>query len=269
MKRRWVAAVSVSLAAAFFTWQKMRPSIVVIPTVISLNIGQTYQQVVGASTYPITQHSAAPTTDHDGFGVTSVSEPAVVLRFTDPHHGFTLPPTKFALISYLDNKVSTVSTSPMLKKLPFDEAVAVLEDLQNQFKRGGWSPWEANESEWFDLTPAGKKRLYERMFEAGYSQMTQLRIPGKYSMIFRLQCEEGCWTRQPPYRFLVDVGVGEDFYSWWDKLSPEEKERHLPPPQYRKCNGFKASGGLEPEPARPPMPPCKQPAGAATATTPP
>jgi hypothetical protein len=157
----------------------------------------------------------------------------------------------------------------MIDPLPFDEAVAVVEKLQNQFQRGGWVPWEADESEWFDLTPAGKKRLYERMFERGYYQSAELRVPGKYSTIFRLKCMQGCWTREPPYRFLVDVGIGEDFFEWWDKLTPEEKERRLPAPQYRRCNGFKPRGGLEPDPVRPPMPPCKRPAGLPAAPTPP
>ena len=53
----------------------------------------------------------------------------------------------------------------MLDPLPFDEAVAILENLQNQFKAGGWEPWENDDSTWFDLTPEGKKRLYARMFE--------------------------------------------------------------------------------------------------------
>jgi hypothetical protein len=102
----------------------------------------------------------------------------------------------------------------MLDKLPFDEAVAVLENLQNQFKAGGWEPWKDDGSKWFDLTPDGKKRLYERMFEPGYMQTAILRIPKKYSITFRLFCAEGCWTREPPYKFLIDVGVGVDTEGW-------------------------------------------------------
>jgi hypothetical protein len=102
----------------------------------------------------------------------------------------------------------------MLEELPFDQAVVVLENLQNQFKAGGWEPWADNDSVWFDLTLEGRKRLYARMFEPGYMQSTTLRIPKLYGMIFRLKCTEGCWTRQPPYRFLIDIGVGYDVYGW-------------------------------------------------------
>ena len=102
----------------------------------------------------------------------------------------------------------------MLNKLPFDEAVAILENLQNQFKAGGWEPWEVDDSTWFDFTPDGKKRLYARMFEPGYMETQSLRVPKKYGMTFRLWCAEGCMTREPPYLFLIDVGVGSDVYGW-------------------------------------------------------
>ncbi len=266
MKRRYyLGIIAVFLMLATVSWKSRSSPRPVIPTVINLNIGMPYADVIKSSSYPISKHTANYRDVPLDVGASFVDHPAVVIHFTDPQHGFTLPPTKFAAIGYDDNRVATVSTSPMLEKLPFDEAVALLENLQNQFKRGGWSPWEGNESEWFDLTPTGKKQLYARMFEAGYGQMTDLRIPGKYSMIFRLQCERGCWTREPPYLFLVDIGVSDDLHAWWDKLSPEEKERELPPPQYRKCNGFKAKDGTELEPVRPPMPPCK-PSTASTAS---
>jgi hypothetical protein len=100
----------------------------------------------------------------------------------------------------------------MLDPLPFDEAVAILENLQNQFKAGGWEPWEVDDSAWFDLTPEGKKRLYARMFERGYMESASLRVPKMYGMTFRLKCNEGCWTREPPYLFLIDIGIGGDVY---------------------------------------------------------
>lgn len=96
-----------------------------------------------------------------------MTEPAVILCFNDPQHGFILPPTKFAMIGYMHNVVATATTSPMLEKLPFDQAVSILENPQNQFKAGGWEPWGDDGSKWFDLTPKGKKRLYQQMFEPG------------------------------------------------------------------------------------------------------
>jgi hypothetical protein len=181
-------------------------------TVLSFCVGQSFEQVVKNSTYSVINRSNLPADDPSGsqWGATWVTEPAVIIRFTDPKHGFTLPPTKFAALTYQHNTAAMLSTSPMLDKLPFDEAVAVLENLQNQLKAGGWEPWRDDDSKWFDLTPEGKKRLYTRMFEPGYAQETTLRVPKRYGMTFRLKCAEGCWTREPPYRFLIDVGVSDD-----------------------------------------------------------
>jgi hypothetical protein len=206
--------VCAGLIAAGGWWHYRTPE----PTVLSFRVGQPFQEVVKNSTYPVMERSNIPSEDPMELqaGETFVTEPAVILRFDDPKHGFMLPPTKFAL-GYTHNKVDTVATTPMLDKLPFNEAVAVLEDLQNQFKAGGWEPWDGDESKWFDLTPEGKKRLYARMFVPGFMETQSLRVPNKYGMTFRLWCVEGCWTREPPYLFLIDVGVSSDTHTWWDK----------------------------------------------------
>lgn len=213
MKLRGLAfALAVAVPVlGIVVWRHSRSPAPVTPTVLSFHVGQTFEEVVRASTYPVMKRSNLPADDPSGskWGATWVTEPAVIIRFNDPKHGFTLPPTKFAALTFEHNTALTLSTSPMLDKLPFDEAVAVLENLQNQFKAGGWEPWKNDRSAWFDLTPEGKKRLYERMFEPPYGQTEELCVPKKYAMTFRLQCAEGCWTHQPPYKFLVDVGVGD------------------------------------------------------------
>ena len=196
-------------------------------TLLSFRIGQTFEDVVKNSTYPVMERSNLPADDDTQFGATWVTEPAVIVRFNDPKHGFTLPPTKFAALSYQHNVASTLATSPMLDKLDFDQAVAVLENLQNQFKAGGWEPYAVHRSKWFDLTPDGKKRLHAAMFEPPFYQQQTLRVPKKYAMTFRFLCAEGCWTREPPYLFLIDIGVSDDTEGRepgdppiWDKSHP-------------------------------------------------
>jgi hypothetical protein len=206
MKGRYrFLAISAGLVLAAVWWHSRMPE----PTLLSFRPGQPFEGVVKDSTFPVMERSNIPDAD-TGWGATWVTEPAVIVRLNDSEHGFTLPPTKFAALSFHRNVVGTLATSPMLDTLPFEEAVAVLENLQNQFKAGGWEPWADNDSVWFDLTPEGKKRLYARMFEPGYMQSATLRIPKLYGMIVRLKCTEGCWTREPPYRFLIDVGVSDD-----------------------------------------------------------
>jgi len=209
--RSLVLVLSLAMAVlGIAVWQR-QPAEAMQPTMLSFRVGQSFEEVVKASTYPVMEHSNKPDDTRDLTGDIVVSEPAVSLCFNDPQHGFILPPTKFAFVGIMHNVVDSVSTSPMLDKLPFDQAVAILENLQNQFKAGGWEPWADDGSHWFDLTPEGKKRLYQRMFEPGYGQSAELRVPKKYGMTFRLKCTDGCWPgEKSPYLFLIDVGVGYD-----------------------------------------------------------
>lgn len=221
-RRRLVLA---GLVGAGLWWYYRTPE----PTLLSFRIGQTFEEVVESSTYPVMERSNLPADDPSdgGFGATWVTEPAVIIRFNDPKHGFTLPPTKFAALGFDHNVATTLATSPMLDKLPFHKAVAMLENLQNQFKAGGWEPWPDDGSKWFDLTPEGKKRLHAAMFKPPFLQQETLRVPRMYAMTFRFQCAEGCWTREPPYLFLIDIGVGTDVYGrkpgdpWiWEESHP-------------------------------------------------
>jgi hypothetical protein len=210
----WLAAVVAGCSWYFYTPE---------PTILSFRVGETFEEVVKNSTYPVLARSNHPAGDPVvQFGATWVTESAVVIRFNDPMHGFTLPPTKFAALSYMHNKVETLATSPMLKQLPFDEAVAVLEKLQDQFEAGGWEPWQGNGSKWFDLSPEGKKRLYAGMFEGGGSESAELRVPNKYAMTFRLKCSASCMMREPPYLFLIDIGLSDDTYADLDEALPEK-----------------------------------------------
>jgi len=205
---RHIVILTGVVIAAF--WWYFRPP---KPTILAFRLGQTFEQVVRDSSYPAQSRANRPADDPDKkFGAIWVTEPAVVIRFTDPKHGFTLPPTKFAALTFSENQAVSLATSPMLDPLPFDEAVVILENLQNQFKAGGWEPWTNDDSTWFDLTPEGRKRLYARMFKPGYMETASLRVPRMYGMTFRLKCTEGCWTSEPPYLFLIDIGVGGDDY---------------------------------------------------------
>lgn len=238
MKRLNLVLLLVTVAAVLGlgAWQRP-PAPAAAPTMLSFRVGQPFEEVVKASTYPVLERSNNPSEDDRlRSGETFVTEPAVALCFNDPQHGFILPPTKFALVGYMHNVVATATTSPMLDKMPFDQAVSILENLQNQFKAGGWEPWADNGSKWFDLTPEGKKRLYQRMFEPGYSQTARLRVNKKYAMTFRLKCTDGCWPgEKPPLLFLIDVSVGMDTVGTapedpdvWDKSFPGNEVSNAP-----------------------------------------
>jgi hypothetical protein len=181
------------------------------PTILSVRVGLPFEEVVRTSTFPVQASSNTPITDSDGFGSTLVTQPSVIIKFNDPQYGFTLPPTTFAAVSYLSRKVSTIRTSPMLRKLPFYQAVAELSDLQRQFQTSGWQL--DNGTSWFDLSPAGRIHLHDdlRSKEAGHAKIASLVAPRKYSMYFMISCAARCDSRIGLDRYLIDISVGPDF----------------------------------------------------------
>jgi len=226
MKKRfsWRRTVLLGLIGAG-TWAIYRSP---EPALLSFRVGQTFEEVVEGSTYPVLERSILPAEHPRQFGATYVTSPAVIIHFNDPRYGFTLPPTKFAALTYVRNRAMTLSTSPMLEMLPFDDAVIVLEDLQRQFQAGGWRLFDADGSIWFDFTPEGKRRLLTHLLEHDMKTVS-LYVSKKYAMTFRLWCATGCITGKPPYRFMIDIGVGTDTHSW-KRGDPEIWETAPPSP---------------------------------------
>jgi hypothetical protein len=220
VKKKYIVAFAV---ATYGLWRSLY-----IPdaTVISVRIGQHFQEVVQTSSFPVMKNSNHPAEDEVGFGATWVKEPAVIIKFNDPRHGFTLPPTTFAAVGYMDNKVDTIATTPMLRKVAYNKAVKELADLQRQFQAGGWQL--DNGSEWYDLSPAGRENLHDelRKLSNGYTETKELVVPQKYSMIFRIRCADNCDSRIGRDRYLIDIGLAHDFGFEFDKL---ERERELTP----------------------------------------
>jgi hypothetical protein len=101
---------------------------------VVLTIGEPYEQVrrQSRSTLP------APEANANWFGV--VARPTK-LRFVDPQYSFITPAAKFFVVSYnAQGNVESLSLSPQVETLPLDEAIAILLDLQDQLRRGGWTP---------------------------------------------------------------------------------------------------------------------------------
>lgn len=197
--------IVISIGAVGMGWWLDEPD----PTLLSLRIGQHYDEVVKGSTYPVVNGYGNPHDDESGAGWTFIDKPAVVIEFNDPQHGFLLPPTKFASVAYEREKVSSLTTSPMLEALPFEETVDMVERLQVQFRRRGWTPWQEDGSDWFDTSPAGRRRLSEQL-AADYAVMNRLQIPGRYWMSVTIKCALHCGETQEAARFLIDIGVISD-----------------------------------------------------------
>ena len=125
---RWHAAfVMIGLASIWAIYSIAWPYDEVL-----LTIGEPYEDV------RLQSHSTLPTAAPGMFWGGFVTRSAI-LRFSDPQYGFVTPATRFLYVSADQRgKVWSVILSPQVETLPLDETMAVLADLQNQFRLGEW-----------------------------------------------------------------------------------------------------------------------------------
>ncbi|MRW85221.1 hypothetical protein GJ698_14125 [Pseudoduganella sp. FT26W] len=200
MRKRWFVTLGLISCAALACLDSPAP------TSLSLRVQQPFHEVVKDSSFPVMASSNIPDASTDGSGATWVTEPAVVIHFNDAEHGFTLPPTTFAAVSYSDYRVITIDTSPMLKKLSFGETLEIVDSLQRQFQAKGWQL--AHGAKWIDLSDSGKSTLRAVLREHGH--WISIRVPKKYYMFFGLHCFERCDSRIGLDRYLIDISIGRD-----------------------------------------------------------
>jgi hypothetical protein len=137
----------------------------------------------------------------------------VVVKFDDPQHGFTLPPTKFGAIGYKKEKVSTITTSPMLETLPFDQLVPLIKQIQEKLKSARWRPRETQNHAWLPIDTADEqKALQDLLFDQVVIVM--LLVPHKYGLALNVKCYARCDERNvETAKYLIDISVGKDYSS--------------------------------------------------------
>jgi hypothetical protein len=81
------------------------------------------------------------------------------LRFADPQYGFVTPLARFFSVSFDDERVSNVRMSPQIEPLLLDDTLKVVLDLQEQWRKAGWTPIRVNEDPPFADTPEWRARL--------------------------------------------------------------------------------------------------------------
>jgi hypothetical protein len=208
-----VLAAGIAVSCLGIWWYTRPPA----PTYLVAQIDQTFEEVVKNSTYPVWERSNRPA-EYPGAlkaGATWVDHPSVIFKLDDATNGFSLPPTKFGAITYMDNRVQSIVTSPMLKALPYDDTLTLLQALQDMFKAKGWVPWDGDNSQWFDLSPRGRQKLQDDMYETQPGRMISLRVPKKnLEMFLSVHCENDCDDR-PHSRWLINVEIGKKaLYNW-------------------------------------------------------
>lgn len=81
------------------------------------------------------------------------------LRFIDPQYGFVTPLARFFTISFDNERVSNIRISPQIEPLLLDEALKIVLDLQDQWRRGGWYPSSPKSEPPFADTPQWRAQL--------------------------------------------------------------------------------------------------------------
>lgn len=198
-----MSAILIGLGVAYFNWKT---------EILSTHIGKPYNDTVEDSTFSVTSNTAFYPSKPPHPSSTWISKP-VIIHFDDPEHGFTLPATKFGAIGFDEGKVSTMTTSPMLETLPFDQLIPLLNQLQGMLKDSGWVPRNPEDNSWLTLgSEVEKNALQKQLFDQVVVVM--LLIPHKYSLALNVKCYARCNERDPKTaKYLIDVSVGSDYYS--------------------------------------------------------
>jgi hypothetical protein len=125
MKRRYWACLIVLLlwaADGVRSWYESE---------IALEMGGTYESMRK-------QSSARLTSPYPGGGGPVWPKSNVRLRFIDPHYGFVTPKSADFTVVLNGSIVQSLQIYPQIEPLLLDDALKIVLDLQEQWRRGGW-----------------------------------------------------------------------------------------------------------------------------------
>ena len=177
---------------------------------ISLHVGKPYKDVLRDSTFPVKSETAIRATTPPIEDSTWITRPAIV-KFDDPKHGFTLPPTKFGAIGYNRGKVTTFTTSPMLETLPFDQVIPLFNNLQEMLKDSGWTLEKIGSNALIKASSEAEKNALQLLLFK-HAETVIFFIPHKYSLALTIKCYARCNERDvKTAKYLIDVSVGRDY----------------------------------------------------------
>ena len=125
------------------------------------------------------------------------------LRFADPQHGFVTPPAKFFTIGFNRGKIDSIRMSPQVEPLPLQEAVDIVLDLQNQWRKSGWELDEPEEYPAYDNTP-----VWHEALKKCAALSTHWNAGKSYQLMVVITCYED--NRYPDNKgYLVTMSMGK------------------------------------------------------------
>ena len=119
---------------------------------IALVIGEPYEAMRQRSSASI--GPAIP-----GHAWFSIPESDARLRFIDPKYGFVTPLARFFTIGFDDEQIDGVRMSPQIEPLLLDDTLKVVLNLQEQWRKAGWTPIRVKEDPPFADTPEWRAQL--------------------------------------------------------------------------------------------------------------
>jgi hypothetical protein len=163
---------------------------------VVLSIGEPYEQVRQQS------RSTLPAIEPNAHWGGYVSRPAR-LRFVDRQYGFVSPVAKFLVVNY-DNKgnVDSVTLSPQVATLHLDDAMAILVDLQDQLRRGGWKPFRVNRS-----PPIEDTRITRAQIRRCDAPTSYWQGGANYQVLLNIRCFRSD-NRPNDERYLITLDLG-------------------------------------------------------------
>lgn len=84
------------------------------------------------------------------------------LRFIDSQYGFVTPKSSNFFVVFNGTVIETVRISPQIEPLLLDDALKVVLDLQDQWRRGGWSDKKLKNYPPFADTPQWRAQLRDK-----------------------------------------------------------------------------------------------------------
>ena len=153
----WISFLIVILIIISITWWLQVAVLAPVSSIplkqevmaeVKLVIGEPYAQMLKDSTPKVIAQDIPNETWYN-----QVNEPAE-LHFNDPQYSFTTPTAKFLAVSYDSGVVDSVRMSPQIDTLNWDDAIKVVLNLQDQWRKGGWILSKPNRSPAYEDTPA-------------------------------------------------------------------------------------------------------------------
>ncbi|OTA18696.1 hypothetical protein Xbed_03049 [Xenorhabdus beddingii] len=98
---------------------------------IALVIGEPYEAMRQRSSAAIAPHLP-------GHAWYNTPKTDARLRFTDLKYGFVTPPARFFTVMFDDGIINSVRMSPQIEPLLYNDAIKIVLDLQDQWRKSGW-----------------------------------------------------------------------------------------------------------------------------------